>query len=176
MLKENTKAPDFTLSDEEGRPVRLSQFRGKKVILYFYPKDLTPGCTQEACDFRDSLSAFQKQNTVVLGVSADSIDLHQKFKQKHALTFPLLSDPEKKVIQAYCVWGKKQFMGKTFMGIKRTTFLIDEEGVIRRIFRDVKVNGHVQEIQQALEDLKSRVKTADKPLRGAHRRGAKESK
>src|SRR5437660_1004721 len=120
------KAPDFTLKDDQGKDVSLGDFKGKTVVLYFYPKDDTPGCTTEACGFRDDEKKFQKKNTVILGVSADEVASHGKFKTKYKLPFPLLSDPEKKTIQAYGVWKEKSMYGKKYMGIERTTFIIDE--------------------------------------------------
>lgn len=124
----------------------MSDFKGRKVVLYFYPKDLTPGCTIEACEFRDASEAIKKKGAAVLGVSADSPELHRKFAKKYKLNFPLLSDPEKKVCRLYGVWRKKSFMGKSFMGIRRTTFLINEQGRIAKIWTDVKPKGHAREI------------------------------
>lgn len=149
-LKVGEKAPDFTLPDDQGKPVSLSDFKGKKVVLYFYPKDDTPGCTKEACSFRDGFREIQKRGAVVLGVSADSIESHKKFRDKYRLNFPLLSDPEKKMLQAYGVWKKKSFMGKSFMGIERTTFVIDAEGKITKIFPKVQVDRHCEEVLQVL--------------------------
>lgn len=152
MLKESNIAPDFTLNDSNGNPVSLKDFRGKDVILYFYPKDDTPGCTKEACSFRDSYPEFEKLNAVVLGISADSENSHVKFADKYNLPFTLLSDPEKKVIQEYDVWKEKNNYGKKYMGIERTTFLIDKEGKIRKIFPKVKVDGHVDEILEVINN------------------------
>ena len=146
MLKEGTNAPDFTLKDSEGKEQSLSQYKGKKVILYFYPKDDTPGCTQEACDFRDSLPVINKKKAVILGISADSVGSHEKFAKKFGLPFTLLSDPEKKVIQQYKVLGEKNMYGKKYMGILRTTYVIDEKGVIVKVFQNVKVPGHVKDV------------------------------
>lgn len=143
-------APDFTLPDDAGAPVRLSSFRGKKVVLYFYPKDDTPGCTKEACAFRDGIAELKAKGAVVLGVSADSIESHRKFKAKYQLNFPLLSDEQKTVAYAYGVWKQKSMYGRTYMGIERTTFLIDEQGRIARIFPNVKVEGHGDDVLAAL--------------------------
>lgn len=153
-LKAGMKAPDFTLGAGDGGTIRLSSFQGKKhVVLYFYPRDNTPGCTQEACDFRDSWKRVEKAGAVVLGISADSAASHLRFSGKFELPFPLLSDEEKKVIKAYGVWQKKTFMGKTFMGIVRSTFVIDKKGKIVRIFEKVKVKGHVDEVLGTLSEL-----------------------
>ena len=144
-------APDFTTVDDQGQTVRLSEFRGRKVVLYFYPKDDTPGCTKEACAFRDGAEEIRKRGAVVFGVSADSVASHEKFKRKFQLNFPLLADTERKILDAYGVWKKKSLYGRTFLGIERTTFLIDEQGTIARIFPKVKVDEHYAEILQALE-------------------------
>ena len=143
-------APSFSVQDDEGRTVSLSDFKGRKVVLYFYPKDSTPGCTQEACDFRDSLTRLKKFKAVVLGVSADLVESHRKFKAKQGLNFPLLSDPERTLIEAYGVWQEKSLYGRKFMGIVRTTYVIDEKGKIAQVFPKVKVSGHVDEILAAL--------------------------
>jgi len=150
-IEAGEKAPDFKLLSDEGREVSLSDFRGKKVVLYFYPKDMTPGCTKEACSFSDGSEDIAKQNAVVLGISADSPESHKKFKEKHRLTFPLLSDVNKEVIQAYGVWKEKSLYGRKFMGIERTTFIIDEEGTIIKIFQKVKVEGHLEAVLKALK-------------------------
>ena len=153
-LEEGKPAPDFSLPSTEGREIQLSEFKGKKnVVLYFYPKDDTPGCTKEACDFRDSLKKIETEDAVVLGVSADGIDSHKKFRKKFSLPFPLLSDEGKKVIKEYGVWKQKSFMGKTFMGIERTTVVIDKAGKVRKIFPKVKVDGHRDEVLETLEGL-----------------------
>lgn len=149
-IEAGEKAPDFKLLSDEGQQVSLSDFRGKKVVLYFYPKDMTPGCTKEACSFSDGSEAIAKLNGIVLGISADSPESHKKFKEKHHLTFPLLSDVNKEVIQAYGVWKEKSLYGRKFMGIERTTFIIDEEGKIIKIFTKVKVEGHLEEVLKAL--------------------------
>ena len=153
MASEGETAPDFTLQADDGREVSLSDYRGKKVVLYFYPKDGTPGCTQEAVEFRDLIKEFEKQNIVILGVSKDSVKSHQKFKQKHALPFTLLSDPEGKVLDLYGVWKKKSLYGRTFMGTERTTFIIDENGMVEKVYRKVRAKGHAQ---ACLLDLKGK--------------------
>lgn len=150
MLKEGLKAPAFTLPDSNGKKVSLKDFAGKKVVLYFYPKDNTSGCTKEACDFRDSFPNFKKLKAVVLGVSADSVESHAKFSGKHELPFILLSDVDKKVLEKYGVWKEKSMYGRKFMGIERTTFVIDEKGKIVKIFPKVKVTGHVEEVLKVL--------------------------
>lgn len=144
------KAPEFSLPDSTGRTVHLKDFRGKKVILYFYPKDQTPGCTKEACSFNDRISEFRKRGAVVLGVSADSVESHASFAERYGLRFPLLSDPDKKVINAYGVWKKKSMYGRTFMGVERTTFVIDEDGMIQALFPKVRVNGHTEAVLESL--------------------------
>jgi len=146
MLKVGDQAPDFEATLDTGEKVSLKQFRGKKVVLYFYPKDNTPGCTREACDFRDSLGAIQARDSVVLGVSPDSAKSHQKFKEKFALPFPLVSDEGRAVAQAYGVWREKQLYGKISMGIVRSTFIIDEKGRITRAYDNVRVAGHVEDV------------------------------
>ncbi len=154
-LKAGDKAPDFTL-DAEGfsrSPVRLSDFRGKKVVLYFYPKDDTPGCTREACDFRDRIGDLSGQGVVVLGVSKDSLESHAKFRKKYDLTFPLLADTSGEVSEAYGVIKEKNLYGRKSVGIERTTFLIDGEGVIRKVYPKVKVDGHVGKIEEDLSRI-----------------------
>jgi peroxiredoxin Q/BCP len=143
-------APDFKLLTDEGELVSLADYRGKKVVLYFYPEDDTPGCTKEACSFRDGIGDLQKHGAIVLGVSADSVDSHVKFKQKYHLNFPLLSDVDKVVCNAYGVWQEKQMFGRKYMGIVRTTFIIDEQGRIAKIFPKVKVDDHLDEVLAAL--------------------------
>ena len=138
MLEVGTKAPDFTLPDQNGNMHSLSDYRGKKVILYFYPKDNTPGCTKQACGFAERYPQFIEKGAVVLGISKDSVASHKKFEEKYGLPFTLLSDPELKVIQAYDVWKEKKNYGKTYMGVVRTTYLIDEEGKIAKAFDKVK--------------------------------------
>ena len=149
-LKVGDKAPQFTLPSGDGKNLSLKDFRGKKVVLYFYPKDDTPGCTSEACSFRDNLGRVKRKGAVVLGISADSVDSHKKFIKKYDLPFPLLSDESKEILKAYDVWKQKSFMGRKFMGIERTTFIIDEEGNILRIFSKVKVEGHTDDVLDAL--------------------------
>jgi len=150
MLSKGDKAPDFTLLSDEGAEVTLSSLRGQKVVLYFYPKDDTPGCTIQACDFRDAAPAFEKLDAVVLGVSADSAESHAKFRQKFDLNFPLLVDEDHAVCEAYGVWKEKSMYGKKFMGIERSTFLIDEQGVVAEIWRRVKPKGHAEMLQEVL--------------------------
>lgn len=152
-LKVGQTAPDFTLSDQFGKEHRLSSYRGKWVLVYFYPKDDTPGCTKEACGIRDRFSEFQKIQAVVLGISADSVESHKKFFNKFKLPFPLLADDQKKVVQAYGVWGEKRFMGKTYMGISRSSFLIDPNGKIAKIYPKVKPEEHAEEILRDLAQL-----------------------
>ncbi len=150
-LKEGSKAPDFTLPNQDGEKIKLSQFKGKKnVVLYFYPKDLTPGCTQEACDFTAFKGKFAKQDAVILGVSFDDEKRHQKFIEKNKLKIDLLADVEKKVGDLFGVHQMKSFMGRKFMGIVRTTFVIDKSGKIKKIFPQVKVSGHVEEVLKNL--------------------------
>ena len=150
MLKVGDRAPDFSLPSTEGKNISLSDLRGKKVVLYFYPKDDTPGCTKESCSFSDNLAKVRSKGAVIYGVSADSIKSHHKFIDKYKLTFPLLSDETKEMINAYGVWGEKSFMGKKYMGIIRTTFILDEKGNITHIFSPVKVDGHTEEVLAAL--------------------------
>ena len=146
MLTVGTKAPDFTLNDQNGAEVRLSDFLGRKVVLYFYPKDNTPGCTRQACAFAGSYAAFKEQDTVVIGVSKDSVASHGKFAQKYELPFILLSDPELQAIQAYDVWQEKKNYGKVSMGVVRTTYIIDEKGVIEKVMPKVKPDTNALEI------------------------------
>lgn len=146
MLKEGYFAPDFELPDQEEVMHKLSDYRGKKVVLYFYPKDDTPGCTKEACSFRDSFGDFRKNGMVVLGVSKDDAKSHAKFQEKYSLPFPLLSDTDTNVIKAYEAWGLKKYMGKEYMGIMRVTYVIDEAGKILKTYEDVKPQDHAQEI------------------------------
>ena len=151
-IKEGNKAPDFTALDQNGKKVKLSSFKGKKnIVLYFYPKDMTPGCTTQACDFRDQLKKFK--NTVILGVSIDPQERHQKFIEKYDLPFSLLADTDKKVVQKYGVWQEKKLYGKTFMGIVRTTFLIDKTGTVKKIFPKVKVKTHIEEVLKELKEF-----------------------
>lgn len=150
MLKVGKKAPDFSLPTGDGKVLSLKDFRGRKVVLYFYPKDDTPGCTREACSFEENLDAVRKKGAVVIGVSADSPDSHQKFAKKYGLSFPLVSDEKKKIVEAYGVWKQKSFMGRKYMGIERTTFVIDKEGKIQNMFEKVRVDGHTDQVLAAL--------------------------
>lgn len=145
-LNVGDKAPDFKLPSGTGESVSLKDYKGKKVVLYFYPKDDTPGCTKEACSFRDNISILQRKGAVVIGVSPDSVESHKKFAEKFHLPFTLVSDEAKDVIKKYGVWKQKSMYGRTYMGIERTTFVIDEKGIISRIFPKVKVDGHTEEI------------------------------
>jgi peroxiredoxin Q/BCP len=145
-LKAGDKAPSFSLLDDVGAKVSLNDLKGKKVVLYFYPKDDTSGCTKEACSFRDSVKVFEKHNTVIIGVSKDSVASHQKFKKKYDLPFTLLSDESTEMLSKYGVWKEKSMYGKKYMGIERTTFVIDESGKIMAIFNKVKVDGHTDEV------------------------------
>jgi peroxiredoxin Q/BCP len=149
-LKIGDKAPDFSAVTNGGVKVSLSDFAGKPVILYFYPRDDTPGCTTEACSFRDNFSEFQKRGVVVLGVSTDSAQSHDKFVEKFKLPFPLLADEDKKIVQAYGVWGKKSFLGRKYEGTMRVTFLIDGDGRIKNIWPKVKPDKHIAEILTAI--------------------------
>lgn len=149
-LKEGDIAPDFVLPDESGKLVRLSDFRGRRVVLYFYPKDDTPGCTLEARSFRDELDEFDLRGATVLGVSIDSIQSHQSFKTQYQLNFPLLSDSERDTVRRYGVWREKSLMGVHFRWTERATFVIDEQGIIRKIFHKVKVRGHTSEVLSSL--------------------------
>jgi thioredoxin-dependent peroxiredoxin len=150
MVEEGRQAPDFELTSDSGERVRLSQFRGKPVVLYFYPRDDTPGCTAQACGIRDSYDDFEQRGVVVLGVSPDEETSHVKFKQKYGLPFTLLADPEHEVSEQYGVWGEKKYMGKTYWGVQRSTFLIDEEGRIAKVMRRVKPDTHVEQVLAAL--------------------------
>lgn len=145
--------PDFSLQSADGSTVKLSDFLGKRIVLYFYPKDMTPGCTQEACDFRDYNPRMEAAGAVILGISADDVKSHGKFAAKHDLPFQLLSDPEHIASQLFGVWKLKKNYGKEYMGIERSTFLIDEEGKLAREWRKVKVNGHAAQVLEALEAM-----------------------
>jgi peroxiredoxin Q/BCP len=151
---EGAPAPPFTLASDQG-PVRLADFRGRPVVLYFYPKDDTSGCTKEACDFRDHWGEIQRAGAVVLGVSPDGVDSHVKFKRKHALPFPLLADPDHAIAERYGVWGEKSMYGRRYFGIIRTTFLIDGEGRIARVWSKVRVPNHADEVLDALGKLEA---------------------
>ena len=151
MLKIGDKAPEFTLQDKNGNEVSLNNFLGKKVVLYFYPKDSTPGCTRQACAFASAYEQFKSNNIVVIGVSKDSISSHVKFAEKYNLPFILLSDPERKAIEAYGVWQEKKMCGKVGMGVVRTTFIIDEKGNIEKVMDKVKPDTNAQEILEYLQ-------------------------
>ena len=151
MLEVGAKAPEFTLPDKDGNPVSLSDFLGRKVVLYFYPKDNTPGCTKQACAFAAAYEGFKAKNVAVIGVSRDSVASHQKFAARYDLPFILLSDPELQAIQAYGVWQEKKLYGKVSMGVVRSTYLIDEQGVIARVMPKVKPDTNAAEILAALE-------------------------
>lgn len=153
MLEPGIQAPDFSLVDQSGIGHKLSDFRGKWVVLYFYPKDMTPGCTTEACNFRDEISNFTKRETIILGVSKDSISRHEKFARKFDLPFPLLSDEEGVVCKLFDVWKKKSLYGKSYMGIVRSTFVINPEGKIAHIFTKVNVEEHAAELLTLLDKL-----------------------
>lgn len=146
ILEVNTKAPDFTLMDEEGVTRSLSDYLGKAVVLYFYPKDDTPGCTKEACSFRDDYSIYRQAGVVVLGVSPDAVKSHLKFKEKYQLPFTLLADVDHKVCELYGVWGRKKYMGREYDGVFRTTYLIGPDGMIKKVFPNVKPDGHSAEV------------------------------
>jgi len=150
VLKAKMRAPDFTLSDQNGDTVRLEDFRGKRVVLYFYPKDNTPGCTRQACAFAASYEQFKAQNVVVIGVSKDSVASHLKFAQKNELPFILLSDPDLQAIQAYDVWQEKKLYGKVSMGVVRTTYVIDEQGIIEKVMPKVKPDTNAAQILEYL--------------------------
>lgn len=150
MISPGQDAVDFSLPDGNGRMVRLSDYRGKTVVLYFYPRDMTPGCTTEACGFRDTFPAYNEKDMVILGVSMDSQESHQKFAQKYHLPFPLLSDVDGKVCKEYGVYQKKKFYGKEFWGIKRMTFVIDKKGKVQKVFDRVKVESHHRDVLESL--------------------------
>lgn len=152
MVEVGKKAPDFSLLNQDDEKVSLKDFIGQKVVLYFYPKDDTSGCTKEACSFSDDLPKFSKMDAVILGVSPDSVKSHKKFAEKYKLKFDLLADEEKKVVEKYGVWKEKSMYGRKYMGVERTTFIIDEKGKIKKIFNKVKVDGHNKEVLEALKD------------------------
>ncbi|HKB67062.1 MAG TPA: thioredoxin-dependent thiol peroxidase [Pyrinomonadaceae bacterium] len=151
MPKEGSVAPNFAAKDENGETVRLKDLRGQRVVLYFYPKDDTPGCTKEACSFRDAFADFKKRDIKVLGVSKDSEASHKKFAAKYKLPFTLLADPDHSIADAYGVYGEKKFMGRTYLGVKRVTFLIDEKGKVKKVFEKVKPEEHAREVLEAFE-------------------------
>jgi peroxiredoxin Q/BCP len=150
VVEEGHEAPDFELTSDAGEQVRLSQFRGKPVVLYFYPRDDTPGCTAQACGIRDSYEDFEQRGAVVLGVSPDEESSHVRFKQKYGLPFTLLADPDHDVAEKYGVWGERKYMGKTYMGVERSTFLIDEDGRVAKVMRRVKPDTHASQVLEAL--------------------------
>ena len=146
MLKIGQKAPDLILPSGDGNPLNLKDYTGRKIVLYFYPKDNTSGCTKEACAFESNLKAIKRKGAIVIGVSADSVDSHKKFAKKNGISFPLLSDEKKNIIKSYGVWKEKSMYGKKYFGIERTTVVIDEKGIVRHIFNKVKVDGHTDEV------------------------------
>ena len=150
MVTEGEPAPNFTLETDAGETVSLSDFRGKPVVLYFYPKDDTPGCTAQACGIRDAYGEFERAGAVVLGVSPDKIGKHVKFKEKYGLPFTLLADPEHEVAEQYGVWGEKRYRGRTYEGVNRTTFLVSPDGSVARVMRDVKPDSHADDVLAAL--------------------------
>ncbi|MGH9871429.1 MAG: thioredoxin-dependent thiol peroxidase [Pyrinomonadaceae bacterium] len=152
MPKEGSIAPNFAAKDANGETVRLKDLRGQKVVLYFYPKDDTPGCTKEACSFRDAFADFKKRDIKVLGVSVDSEASHRKFAAKYKLPFTLLADPDHSIADAYGVYGEKKFMGRTYMGVKRMTFLIDEKGKVKKVFEKVKPEEHASDVLEAFKN------------------------
>jgi len=154
MIKAGTKAPPFALATDDGRTVRLADLEGRPVVLYFYPKDDTPGCTKEACSFRDAWTDVQGTGAAVFGVSPDGVASHLKFRAKYRLPFALLSDPDHAVAEAYGAWGEKSMYGKKYEGILRTTFLIDGTGTVRRVFEKVKPDGHAEEVLAAVRELR----------------------
>jgi thioredoxin-dependent peroxiredoxin len=149
-LTEGQKAPDFKAKDQNGNTISLKDFKGQKVVLYFYPEDDTPTCTIEACNLRDNYKILQEEGLVIIGISPDDVKKHKKFEEKYALPFTLIADPEKTIIDKYGVWGEKNLYGRKYMGLHRTTFLIDEKGVIQKIFRKPKSKIHSEEILKAL--------------------------
>ncbi|AVD35013.1 thioredoxin-dependent thiol peroxidase [Clostridioides difficile] len=151
MLSIGTRAPEFTLEDKDGNKVSMSDFKGKKVVVYFYPKDNTPGCTRQACAFRNAYDGFKKEDVQVIGISKDSIKSHQKFAEKHELPFILLSDPDLVAIKAFDVWKEKKMYGKTALGVVRATYIIDENGIIEKVFEKAKPDTNAQEILEYLE-------------------------
>jgi peroxiredoxin Q/BCP len=153
VVKTGLKAPSIKLKNQDGKIVSLNEFKGKNIILYFYPKDNTSGCTKEACNFRDEFPKFGKLNAVILGVSPDSVESHKKFKEKYNLPFDLLSDEKKDAVKKYDVWKEKNLYGRKYMGVVRTTFIIDGKGKIVKIFPKVKVDGHNKELMEALKEL-----------------------
>jgi thioredoxin-dependent peroxiredoxin len=150
MIEAGSPAPDFTLTDQNGKRVTLSKLKGSPVVLYFYPKDDTPGCTKEACGFRDGIAEYKRKGAIVLGVSPDSSESHAKFAKKFDLPFQLLADTDRKTCEAYGVWKEKSLYGKKFMGVERTTFVIDAKGIVQKVFPRVKVEGHTAAVLDAV--------------------------
>jgi peroxiredoxin Q/BCP len=153
MLAEGQPAPDFTLNDQDGTPVRLANLRGHPVVLYFYPKDDTLGCTREACAFRDARSNFEQRGARIVGISPDDVAAHRRFADKYGLTFTLLADPDRTVCDAYGVWQEKTLYGRKSMGVVRTTYALDANGIIRKVFPRVRVDGHAEKVLAALNGL-----------------------
>jgi peroxiredoxin Q/BCP len=154
MIETGNQAPSFSLPDQTGETIRLENFKGKWVVLYFYPKDDTSGCTAEACSFRDNMGVLQSEDVVVLGVSPDDVKSHKKFAEKYQLNFPLLADTDHSVCEAYGVWQEKSMYGKKYWGVARTTFIIDGEGIVRKVFEKVKPESHADEVLQAIRELR----------------------
>ena len=152
-LKVGAKAPAFSLKNTEGKTVKLSDYKGKKVVIYFYPRDMTPGCTKEACGFRDDYAQLKKRGVEVLGVSADNQASHQKFTDQYSLPFTLLSDPDHEMMEKYGAWGEKRMYGKKFMGILRITYVIDEDGKIAHVFKKVKTDTHSQDVLKVIDQM-----------------------
>ena len=152
MLEEGKQAPEIKLKDQDGNTVSLDEFKGQKVVVYFYPKDDTTGCTKEACRFRDEFPRFEKLEIKVIGISPDSIESHKKFADKYNLPFTLLSDEGKEVLEAYDVWKQKSMYGRNYMGVERTTYIVDENGKIEKVFPKVKVENHIEEVLKALNE------------------------
>ncbi|MAN25178.1 MAG: thioredoxin-dependent thiol peroxidase [Gemmatimonadetes bacterium] len=150
MVEEGKVAPDFSLPNADGELIKLSSFKGKNIVLYFYPKDNTPGCTKQACDFRDSIQNYDAVNAVVIGISPDDEASHRKFRDKFDLPFLLLADPDRKAIEAYGVWKEKNMYGKKYMGVERSTVVIDKDGIVVKIIRKVKVDGHIDSVLSML--------------------------
>ena len=150
MIEEGKVAPDFSLPNADGELIKLSSFKGKNIVLYFYPKDNTPGCTKQACDFRDSIQNYDAVNAVVIGISPDDEASHRKFRDKFDLPFLLLADPDRKAIEAYGVWKEKNMYGKKYMGVERSTIVIDKDGIVVKIIRKVKVDGHIDSVLSML--------------------------
>jgi len=153
MVEEGKKAPAIKLKDQNGKQVTLNDFKGKNVVMYFYPKDNTSGCTAQACNFRDEFPDFKKMKAVILGVSPDSVESHKKFAEKYSLPFRLLSDEKKQTVEKYGVWKEKSMYGRKYMGVERSTFIIDKTGKVRKVFRKVKVVEHNKEVKEALKGL-----------------------